>query len=506
MQSMMIQLEPECQRLGEAFLQMLACVRAQQPVPGAAVDYERIEEEVAQHVAAMEREAHAIVLGRLEVEAEHVLIEGQLYRRVMRSPGTYYTMAGPVVVERTLYRKVGERNGATVDAISLRAGVLGDGWLPGTARVMAWECQRAPSREAEQAGQKWQRLPYSRSAFESVAHLVGGQCGLHREVVERELVETMEIPKQAHSVSVSLDRVSIPMEEPRSPNPPSSPVIPDQSAERQPVQEPLAEPGQPPKKKKPKRLVQRVFRQAYAGTVTLHDAKGNALYTMRYGRMPKGDIEGLCTAMSDDVMMLLRRCPALLVVLLCDGAKELWNKLQAEFTPSGLGCPIHRLVDLWHLLEKLGSAARLLYGPTEAAVVMGKWRLSLLNDDNAVEPILQTLKDSGKEHTRVGESRPVHEAITYLENHREDMKYAQARRLGLPVGSGNVEATCKSLFEVRLKRPGCRWKEETGAHIVDLRALGLSDRYDPALRLAMRPLRHAVSPDPASSAVLSCAG
>ena len=229
-------------------------------------------------------------------------------------------------------------------------------------------------------------------------------------------------------------------------------------------------------------MVQRVFRQAYAGTVTLHDAKGNALHTMRYGRMPKGDIEGLCTAMADDVMTLLKRCPALLVVLLCDGAKELWNKLAAEFTLSCLGCPIYRLVDLWHLLEKLGSAARLLYGPTEADAVVSRWRLSLLNDDNALEPILQTLKDSGKEHTHVGESRPVHEAITYLENHREDMKYALARQLGLPVGSGNVEATCKSLFEVRLKRPGCRWKEETGAHLVDLRALGLSDRYDPAAR------------------------
>jgi hypothetical protein len=414
-------------------------------------------------------------------------------------------MAGPVRVERTLYRKVGERNGPTVDAISLRAGVVGDGWLPRTAAAMAWECQRAPSREAEKATEQWLRLPYSRSAFESVAHLVGEQYGQRREVVERALVEEMTVPKEAYSISVSLDRVCIPMEEPRPPEKPESEVTPVEPGDSRAVQEPTAESAELQEKKKPKRSIQRVFRQAYAATVTLHDVKGDSLCTLRYGRMPKGDIEGLCTALCDDVMTLLKRYPSLLVILLCDGAKELWNLLGAEFTEATLGRHVYRLVDLWHLLEKLGTATRLMYGEKEGASMLAMWRLKLLNDDNALEPILQTLRDSGKEQIRVGDGRPVHEAITYLENHREDMKYAQARRLGLPVGSGNVEAACKSLYEVRLKRPGCRWKEETGAHIVDLRSLGLSDRYDEAVILALAPLRRSVSPVPAASTVLSCA-
>jgi hypothetical protein len=40
---------------------------------------------------------------------------------------------------------------------------------------------------------------------------------------------------------------------------------------------------------------------AYAATVTLHDGEGESLHTIRYGRMPKGNVRGLCRALVRDV-------------------------------------------------------------------------------------------------------------------------------------------------------------------------------------------------------------
>jgi hypothetical protein len=436
---------------------------------GGPVDYEAFERRLREKVAAVERSAHEAALSSLDIDAPKVLINGVLHARVGRHETTYMTQAGGVVLLRTLYRQAGQRNARALDPISLKVGMIEDVWLPGAARAMAHLLQQGTSREAEATAVQLGRLPYSRSSFERVGHAVGKRYVGQHQAVEHALIEAFEVPPEALSISVSLDRVSVPMEEPRP------------------------RPVGRPRKDAPKRPVSRVYRMAYCGTVTLHDAEGEALHTIRYGTMPNGDPKALCTGMADDVLALRAHRPEMHVSLLCDGAVEMWNLLDAEFDAATFGpasVVVHRRIDFWHVIEKLGAAARVIFGEGDASKNVTRWKLSLLNRSGAPADILAELVASGKEQSDTRDADcPVHDAITYLTNNADRMDYASARKLGLPIGSGNVEATCKSLVTLRMKRAGARWKTDTGEHIIHLRALALSDRWDDAMDIALRAPR-----------------
>ena len=431
---------------------------------GRALDYGAVEVKLGQAAAQLELEGHRVVLTALDVDAPAVVIDGVRHTRAGRSVAPYHTLAGTVEIERTLFRP---RGGLCVDAISVRVGALGAGWLPQTARAMAHQVARMPSREAEAGAQEVGRVMYSRSSFERVAHLVGEQYVARHQDIEDAVMDLFEVPDEARSVSVSLDRVSVPMEEP------------------------MPRPVGRPRKEAAKRPVKREFRMAYCGTVTLHDENGEAIHTIRYGAMPGEDPEGLCASLGADVIALLGKRPELKVAAVCDGAPEMWNLIANHINEPSLQTPVTQLVDFHHLIEKLGAAARVIES-TDASNILQRWRLALLNRTTAADSILAELLGSGREYIAVGTETPVHAAITYFQNHRGMFDYANARKAGLPIGSGNVEATCKSLFEVRFKRCGARWKEESGQHIVQLRALILSDRWADAITRALQPLRKPV--------------
>jgi hypothetical protein len=63
------------------------------------------------------------------------------------------------------------------------------------------------------------------------------------------------------------------------------------------------------------------------------------------------------------------------------------------------------------------------------------------------------------------------------------MRYAQAQAQNLPIGSGVVEAACKTLATQRMKRSGMRWRQAGGQAILTLRALHQSERFDRAWKL-----------------------
>lgn len=480
---------------------------------GESVDYGAFEEEVAARTAQVEAAIHEAALSSLDLNAPFVRVWGKTYRRVHRAPRTYGTLAGPVTVHRTLYREVGLRTGPSLDVVAQRAGVVDRRWLPRTARAMAHLLGQGTSREAKATSVELLRLPYSRCSFERVAHAVGEEYVRRRRQVEPRLIEALEIPPEARAISVAIDRVAVPMEEPAPPRreagPPSEEELalirdfcdstPLDGHTRALLQEAeLQAPSHPPPK------VERNYRMAYCATVSLHDEAGRALHTIRYGRMPPtpGSIEAathrevtrLMERLRDDVKALRAARPELPVVLLADGAPELWKLFDRHLAERHLGVAPVQLVDAWHALEYVASAARLAESRRRAPPgTFRQWRESLLDKERGVDLVVNELRALNLETVRdEAGKRPVGDAIRYLERRAPRMNYADAKAQGFPIGSGTVEATCKTLVSTRMKRAGSRWKPKTGNEILQLRALQVSDRWGEAMRLTLKPLRKSV--------------
>jgi hypothetical protein len=108
--------------------------------------------------------------------------------------------------------------------------------------------------------------------------------------------------------------------------------------------------------------VARNFRMAYVATVTLHDTEGDAIHTIRYGRMPKGDVRGLCRALARDVTAMRAQRPELKIAYLTDGATE-FETLYEQHLKTPLGPDAVSLVDFWRAAEYLGAAADPLGAP-----------------------------------------------------------------------------------------------------------------------------------------------
>jgi hypothetical protein len=78
---------------------------------GDSVDYSAFEERVAQAAAEVEQGVHQVALSGLDVDASYIRAWGKHSRRVHRVARTYCSLAGPVTIERTLYRELGRRRG-----------------------------------------------------------------------------------------------------------------------------------------------------------------------------------------------------------------------------------------------------------------------------------------------------------------------------------------------------------------------------------------------------------
>ena len=158
------------------------------------------------------------------------------------------------------------------------------------------------------------------------------------------------------------------------------------------------------------------------------------------------------------------------VEILGDGAVWIWKIAEAQF-PGAI-----QIVDLYHARQHLAELAKLVYGLSAP-----KWRpwataryneLDIGKVEKVIGAILKLTPPSQTVQPHIERER------NYFQNNADRMRYAEFRRQGLFVGSGVVEAGCKTIIGLRLKQSGMQWTVRGANAIIALRCLDLSGQWE----------------------------
>lgn len=427
------------------------------------------ERELHEHLMALERALLGDELARYDVDNKEVEVDGERYRRVMWSGKNYLTTAGEVRVERHLYRRVGDPDERCICPLDYRVGIIGHYATPRAARQMSWVTAHLPPRTAAELFEEMGGMKPSHTTIDQQPKMISDHWETNRLTWENALRQAEEIPAAATTLAVSLDGVMAPINQEDGTK---KAALPGKQASGP-----------------------QGYREIGCGSVSLYDQTGERLQTVRYGRMPEHKKATLRQQLTAECQHLLRQAPQLKVVKLADGARDNWDYLSTlDLGLPSVAIEQIEIVDFCHAADHLkrGCDAIWFRHPDQCQTEFESLRRVLKEEGGGVDKVrdtfqaqLASLPIKGKEALQT--------ELTYFDNQRHRMDYATYVQQGLPIASGVIEATCKTLVTQRMKCSGMRWSSPGGQAVLTLRALVQSGRWQQAWRLIETEFRLPVS-------------
>jgi hypothetical protein len=368
------------------------------------------------------------------VDAPTLEREGQTYYRKDPSPGHYQTLYGEVVISRHLYQT--SAGGATLCPLELCCQLSFGAATPLLTEVVSFKLASAPAGEVAQDLAKSHGLALSDTYLHHLAQQVGQiAVGKH----EAWHLEAAAAPAPVAIIATGVDGTTMP-------------------------------------------LVNEAYKEAMCGTVALYDQAGKRLHTEYLGTMPEAGKAAFAQRFITRVAWVKARYPAALQVCLGDGAPWNWDFFATHY-PEAVW-----VLDFYHAATHLHTAAEAIFGQgKEAEAYYERWRTTVRDEEGGVARLLRSfVYYRNRADLSASAQCALDTELNYFRRHAELMQYADFRAAGLPIGSGVTEAGCKELIKARFCRSGMRWKRASGAPILQLRAIKLSQHWDSFWSKVMR--------------------
>jgi hypothetical protein len=295
----------------------------------------------------------------------------------------------------------------------------------------------------------------SASSLDRIPKLLSARWQEHRLEWEEALRAQDAVPKEATTIAVSIDGVHVPLKK--------------------------TEVKDDPKNKNG-------YREASCGTVSYLDKDGNRLSTLRFARMPEAKKKTLKAQLTAEFDWAMARRPDLRVAKVADGAPDNWEFLHGLSNGDGV-----EILDFYHAATHLKDAADAVHGAEtqQSKALFEQWKTTLKEEPRGAEAVIRAICYR-RDQARGSARKELTAALAYFRAMRHGMRYQEYRAENLPIGSGVVEAACKTLVSERLKQSGMRWTLRGGQAILTLRSLMQSARWKTAWSLLAKSYRSCV--------------
>lgn len=162
------------------------------------------------------------------------------------------------------------------------------------------------------------------------------------------------------------------------------------------------------------------------------------------------------------------------VVFIGDGSAWVWENARLTF-PGAI-----EILDFYHACEHVGDLASAIHdkNPEQASALRSRWCHEMKHSSPAA--LLAESKALLIANPQWIQSKrdAIEKEINYLETHSSRTHYARFRQEGLFIGSGVIEAGCKTVIARRLKQSGMFWSQTGAENILSLRCLVLGQNFD----------------------------
>jgi hypothetical protein len=162
------------------------------------------------------------------------------------------------------------------------------------------------------------------------------------------------------------------------------------------------------------------------------------------------------------------------VVYLGDGAAWVWENCRLTF-PGAI-----EILDFYHASEHVGQFAAAIHDndPAQTTACRSRWCHEMKQSSPATLLLeSHTLLNSHPDWSET-KREAIQLQINYLESHSSRTHYGHYQTQGWFIGSGVIEAGCKTVVGRRLKQSGMFWSQTGAEDILSLRCLVLGPHFN----------------------------